>query len=97
MVLIDGIEIVPWEFKELLLDLAMRLKDLVDAEPGKLKSLIRKFMSSLFLRRLQPFIQFTNSKQEESKGQEVSSLPARQWPQSKKDEDIQVIIAEKSK
>lgn len=94
MIYINGIELVPFEFKELLLNLAMRLQDLVDAEAGKLKSLIRKFMSTLFLRRLSPYIRFNL----ESQSQKVEvQLPVRSWPQSKKDEDIKVIMIEKAK
>jgi hypothetical protein len=57
--------VVYHEFKEILLELAIRLKDQVDSEPGKLKSLLKKFMANLFLRRLCPFIKFNMSKEVE--------------------------------
>jgi len=62
LVFIKGVELVYNEFKELLLELAIRLKDQVESEPGKLKSLLKKFMTSLFMRRLCPYIKYNISK-----------------------------------
>jgi hypothetical protein len=39
LVYIKGVELVYFEFKEILLELAMRLKESINADPGKLKSL----------------------------------------------------------
>ena len=58
LVYIKGVEIVYFEFKEILLELAMMLKDHVDAAPGKLKSLAKKFLDEMFLKRLTPYIKF---------------------------------------
>lgn len=55
---IKGCELVFHEFKELLLELALRLKDQIDSAPGKLRSLIKKFLDEHFLRRLNPYIKF---------------------------------------
>lgn len=61
LIFINGVEIVYNEFKELILELAIRLKDKVESEPGKLKSLLKKFMSGLFMRRLCPFIKYNST------------------------------------
>jgi hypothetical protein len=58
LVYIKGVELVFFEFKEILLELAMRLKDHVEAAPGKLRSLVKKFLEDLFLKRLLAFIRF---------------------------------------
>ena len=44
LIYINGVEIVFSEFKELLLELAIRLKDKVEHENGKLRSLMKKFL-----------------------------------------------------
>ena len=58
LVYIKGIELVYFEFKELLLELALRMKDHIDTNPGKLRALVKKFLDDLFLRRLSPYIRF---------------------------------------
>jgi regulator of protease activity HflC (stomatin/prohibitin superfamily) len=93
LVFINGVEVVEHEFKEILMEMAIRLKDFVDSEPGKLKSLVRKFMQNLFLRRLLPFIKFTQIKAQP----ENTELPSRKWPESQKDKEIEVIMIEKLK
>lgn len=65
---IKGVEIVYCEFKELILELAMRLKEHVESTPGKLRSLLKKFLDELFLKRLNPYIRFTETKKEEAGG-----------------------------
>jgi hypothetical protein len=52
------VELVYFEFKEVLLEIAMRLKDSINADPGKLRSLAMKFLDDLFLKRLTPYIKF---------------------------------------
>ena len=54
------------EFKELLFELALRLKDRVDAEPGKFRKLVKKFLDDLFLKRLLPFIKINAAKKANS-------------------------------
>jgi len=41
LIFINGVEIIYYEFKEVLMELAIRFKDQVDSAPGKLKSLIK--------------------------------------------------------
>jgi len=74
---------VYFEFKELLLDLAVRLKDHVDAAPGKLRSLVKKFLDELFLKRLNPFIKFNVAKT--GAAGSSTSAASRSWPESEKD------------
>jgi len=95
LVYIKGVELVYTEFKELLLELAMRLKDHVDSAPGKLRSLIKKFLDELFLKRLKPFIKFNTSKVAAGTGAAGSVAAARSWPESEKDQAIKVIMEEK--
>jgi hypothetical protein len=61
LVYIKGVELVYFEFKEILLEMAMRLKDNVDSAPGKLRSLVKKFLDDHFLKRLLPFIKFNKA------------------------------------
>lgn len=87
LVYIKGVELVYFEFKELLLELALRLKDHVDSAPGKLRSLIKKFLDELFLKRLNPFIKFNIAKRATAAVAAGSSTSAasRSWPESAKD------------
>lgn len=94
LIFINGVEMIYHEFKELLLEVAIRLKDQIDSEPGKLKSLLKKFMTTLFLRRLGPYIKFSQTKQLTAV---QANLPTRKWPESQKDKDIKVILVEKAK
>ena len=55
-----------FEFKELLLELAIRLKDSIDSAPGKLRSLMKKFLDDCLLKRLTPYIKFNLDKKENS-------------------------------
>ena len=66
LVFIKGVEIVYFEFKELLLELAIRLKDSIDSAPGKLRSLMKKFLDDCLLKRLTPYIKFNLDKKENS-------------------------------
>jgi hypothetical protein len=90
--------LVYFEFKELLLELALRLKTHVEAAPGKLKSLLKKFLDDLFLKRLKPYIKFslTQANGGSSKGN-AGAAAQRAWPESAKDQTIKVILAEKKK
>lgn len=92
LVYIKGVEIIFYEFKELLLELAIRLKDFVESTPGKLKSLIKSFLENLFLKRLKPYIKFDLGKKTST---EVDFL--RKWPESEKDKEIQTVMEEKRK
>jgi len=72
----------------------MRLKDHVESAPGKLRSLLKKFLDELFLKRLNPYIKFTTDKEKES-GKSQNAQAARSWPESEKDQAIKVIMEEK--
>ena len=67
----------------------MRLKDHVESAPGKLKSLLKKFLDELLLKRLNPYIKFTTDKEKEA---QPNSSAARSWPESEKDQAIKVIM-----
>lgn len=96
IVYINGVELVYHEFKELLLELALRLKDQIDSAPGKLRSLIKKFLDEHFLRRLSPYIKFNEEKLIAEPVQQINSA-ARKWPTSEKDEAISKVLEEKKK
>jgi len=78
LVYTKGVEIVYFEFKEILLELAMKLKEHVDAAPGKLKSLVKKFLDELFLKRLTPYIKFNKAQTETASA--AASIAKRTWP-----------------
>lgn len=87
------------EFKELLLELALRLKDQIDSAPGKLRSLVKKFLDDLFLKRLKPYIKSISSKAKtktSSAGPETTAA-VRTWPESEKDKIIKAAQEEKAK
>jgi len=83
---IKGVELVYHEFKELLFELALRLKDHIDAAPGKLRSLVKKFLDDMFLKRLKPLVKFDLSKKQTTGG--AAALATRSWPASSKDQAI---------
>ena len=94
LIYIKGVELLYHEYKELLLELALRMKEKIDSAPGKLRALVRKFLDDHFLKRLQPYIKFTTEKKE-SKDQAQSA--SRAWPESEKDEAIKVVMEERRK
>jgi len=83
---IKGAEIVYFEFKEVLFDMARKLKDQIDPKTGKMTVVLKKFIEEWLLRRLTSFVKFRIPAQP-AKGKEA----ARSWPESQKD----VIIKEK--
>jgi hypothetical protein len=91
LVYIKGVELVYFEFKELLLELALRLKDYVDAAPGKLRSLVKKFLDELFLKRLKPYIKFVSNKAAPASISSENAAAVRSWPESEKDKKIKAI------
>ena len=62
LVYIKGVELVFHEFKELLLEIAMRLKDQLEVPVSKPRSLVKKFLDDMFLKRLIPYIKFNMTK-----------------------------------
>lgn len=83
---IKGAEIVYFEFKEVLFDMARKLKDQIDPKTGKMTVVLKKFIEEWLLRRLTSFVKF-RIPANPAKGKEA----ARTWPESQKD----VIIKEK--
>jgi len=47
-----------FEFKEILLDLALRLRDFIDPKTGKIKVILTKFIEDIILKNLNPYIKF---------------------------------------
>lgn len=95
LVYIKGVELVYYEFKELLLEIAMRLKDVVDVPAAKPRSLVKKFFDDLFLKRLNPFIKFNLTQTAEKAP--TAGATTRAWPESSKDQAIKEIMEEKRK
>lgn len=73
----------------------MKMKEHVDAAPGKLKSLVKKFLDEMFLKRLTPYIKF-NKAQTESVAA-TANIGVRSWPQSEKDVAIKAVMDERKK
>ena len=96
LVYIKGVELVYFEFKEVLLELAMRLKDSINADQGKLRALAKKFLDDLFLKRLTPYIKF-NQVQTEASSVSAANIAKRSWPQSEKDTAIKAVMDEREK
>jgi hypothetical protein len=83
---IKGAEIVFFEFKEILFDMARKLKDQIEPKTGKMTVVLKKFIEEWLLRRLTSFVKFRISPVP-IRGKEAS----RSWPESQKD----VVIREK--
>lgn len=77
---IKGSEIMFFEFKEILFDMARKLKDQVEPKTGKMTVVLQKFIEEWLLRRLLAFVKF-----------EIPPVPvrgkeaSRTWPESDKD------------
>jgi hypothetical protein len=74
---IKGAEIVYFEFKEILFDLARKLKDKIDPKTGKMTVVLKKFIEDWLLRRLTSFVKF-KIPAVPVRGKEAS----RSWPES---------------
>lgn len=86
IIFIKGAEIVFQEFKEIIFDLACKLKDQVEPKTGKMTVVLKKFIEEWLLKRLIAFVKF-NIAPSFVRGREAS----RVWPASQKD----LIIKEK--
>lgn len=91
LVYVKGSELVFFEFKEIVLELAVRFRDQVDPTTGKLKVVLQKFIEEWMLRRLESFVKFNipTSKQKAD--------AARQWPESWRDKVIKKELEEKER
>ena len=58
LVFVRGVEVVFFEFKEILLDVAMKLRDIVDPKTGKSRVILTKFIEEFILKKLNPYIKF---------------------------------------
>jgi hypothetical protein len=85
VIYIKGSEIVFYEFKEVLFELARKLKDKVDPKTGKLSVVLKKFIEDWLLRRLTSFVKFKIPAWP-VRGKEAT----RVWPESEKDIIIRV-------
>lgn len=81
---IKGAEIIYFEFKEILYDMARKLKDQVEPKTGKMTVVLKKFIEEWLLRRLTSFVKF-KIPANPVKGKEA----ARTWPLSEKDAIIE--------
>lgn len=79
MLNLKGAEIVFFEFKEILLELTIRLRDAVDPKTGKIRIVLTKFFDDWLLKRLQPYIKFSIPTTK------AVNSNKRQWPESEKD------------
>lgn len=91
MIYIKGVEIVFFEFKEIILALAVKLREQVDPKTGKLKVVLTKFIEDWLLRRLSSFVKF-NIPTSKAKAD-----AARQWPESAKDLEIKALTLDQRK
>ncbi len=58
VIYLNGSEIVFYEFKEILFELARKLKDKIDPKTGKLSVFLKNFVEDWLLRRLISFVKF---------------------------------------
>lgn len=88
LILIKGVELVYFEFKEIILALANKLRQQVDPTTGKLRVILTKFIEEWLLRRLQSFVKFAiPTRKAQTDG-------SRQWPESVTDAAIRAGRAE---
>lgn len=52
LVFVRGVEIVFFEFKEILLDIALKLRDVIDPKTGKSRVILTKFIEDWILKKL---------------------------------------------
>jgi len=88
---VRGVEVVFFEFKEILLDVAMKLRDIVDPKTGKSRVVLTKFIDEFILKKLNPYIKFNIQPGKSGSG------AARVWPESVKDKEIKIKMEEKRK
>lgn len=88
LIYIKGVEIVFFEFKEIILALANKLRQQVDPTTGKLRVVLTKFIEEWLLRRLQSFVKF------QIPTRKAQTDATRQWPESVTDAEIRASRAE---
>jgi len=90
MIYSKGVEVCFFEFKEILLAFAVRLREQIDPKTGKLKVVLTKFIEEWVLPRLQSFVKF---KIPTSKHKQDA---VRTWPVSDKEEQMKVYLRQKT-
>jgi hypothetical protein len=88
LMFVKGAEIIFQEFKEIIFELALRLKERIDPKTGKFLLVLKKFVEDWLLRRLNAFVKF-NLPAVAPAGKEAT----RAWPESEKD----ALIREKTR
>jgi len=73
-----------------MIDLALKLKDIVDSRTTKKRVLLRKFLEEFIFKKLNPYLKYNIQSGK-------ASNAARVWPESIKDKDIKEKIAEKKR
>lgn len=86
-----GVEICYFEFKEILLELATRLREKVDPTTGKLGVVLEKFIDQWVLPRLLSFVKF------KIPTVQAKTDAVRTWPESEKDTDIKALKVQQKK
>ena len=102
LVYLRGVEIVYFEFKEILLELAInKMRHILDPKnTGKVKPVLTKFLEEHLLKRLGALIRYTHAQAMLSQSQSGDNAKhalsnARAWPKSDKDRIIQQKLEEK--
>lgn len=88
LIFMKGVEIVFFEFKEIILALATRLREEIDPKTGKMRLVLTKFIEEWLLRRLQSFVKF------QIPTRKAKNEVARTWPESTTDAEIRASRAE---
>lgn len=88
IIYLKGVEIVFFEFKEIVLALANKLRQQVDPTTGKLRVVLTKFIEEWLLRRLSSFIKFSIPTRK------TQADAPRKWPESATDAEIRASRAE---
>ena len=94
-----GVEVVYFEFKEALVDLALhKLRNILDPKgTAKTKGLVARFLEDHLLKRIGALIRHTKSKNEQSSISMIARVPSRVWPESEKDRVIREKMEERRK
>lgn len=88
IIYLKGVEVVFFEFKEIILCLANKLRQQVDPTTGKLRVVLTKFIDEWLLRRLSSFIKF------QIPTRKTQADAPRKWPESATDAEIRASRAE---
>ena len=89
LVFVRGVEVIFFEFKEILLDVALKLRDFIDPKTGKIKVVLTKFIEEFIIKKLQPYLKFNINPGKGGTGAK------RVWPESYKDREIHLKMEEK--